>query len=82
MPTLSRRNNFLETEVGAWAKAELQAMANDPAYATEDTYSSNSERYPDNTISFVDKHINYLSLHPKVNPEHYVSNLKLMTRLR
>ena len=32
--------------------------------------------------SFRDTHLLYLKEHPKVNPEHYLSNLKAMIKIR
>jgi hypothetical protein len=30
----------------------------------------------------VDKHLTYLSAHPKVKPQQYMSNLRLQTKIR
>ena len=60
----------------------LKKMALDTTYTTADSYSSDSVLHPDNLISFVDKHVEYVLSHPGTNPEHYVSNLRLMTRKR
>ena len=62
--------------------AELRAMVDDPALITESSYRSNSELWPKNRIQFTDCHMLYLQTHPKVNPRHYLSNLKLMIRNR
>lgn len=34
------------------------------------------------TLSFYDKHRDYLTLHPKVNPSHYLANLRTMIKTR
>ncbi len=60
----------------------LEAMVLDKSYNTESSYSSNSELYPDNVQSFIDKHMNYINTHPDTNIEHYLSNLRLMTRIQ
>ncbi|MES2971005.1 MAG: hypothetical protein V4702_01640 [Patescibacteria group bacterium] len=82
MPNVKKKPGFLETTEGIEIKNALQRMASDSAYMTESSYSANSVLYPNNLISFVDKHLNYLRAHPATDPQHYVSNLRLMTRLR
>lgn len=82
MASLSKRTNFFSSDEGLQAKKLLRLMAKDNVYNTESTYSANSERYPDNRISFVDKHMNYLNSHPNINPDHYIANLRLMTKQR
>lgn len=81
MPAV-KRVNFFETEEGADIEAELIAMQIDNRYNTESSYSANGILYPDNQIPFVDKHKKYLLTHPTVSPQSYVSNLRLMTRIR
>ena len=82
MPTLKRKVNFFESEEGIEIKETLQRMAADLAFNTESSYSANSTLHPDNQISFVEKHMTYLNIHPAINPREYLSNLRLMTRLR
>jgi hypothetical protein len=55
-------------------------MVENGAYHTVSSYSANATNYPDHVISFVDKHMKYLSEHQAVNVDHYLSNLRLMTR--
>lgn len=74
--------DFFATEAGAEFERTLIQMAADKAYNTVDSYSANTDSYPDNTISFVNKHMEYIRNHPTVDPEHYLSNLRLMTRVR
>ncbi|QQS18155.1 hypothetical protein IPL68_05985 [Candidatus Saccharibacteria bacterium] len=57
-------------------------MASDTTYITEAGYSPNSELYPNHVIPFVEKHLEYLRTHPTTDPQHYLSNLRLMTRRR
>ena len=57
-------------------------MSANDAFKTEASYSANAIVYPDNLIPFVDKHMNYLKQHQNINPEHYLSNLRLMTKIK
>lgn len=82
MPTLKRTVKFFESEEGLEIEKLLQNMAADMAFNTQSSYSANSTLHPDNLISFVEKHMNYLNLHPAINPREYIANLRLMTRLR
>ncbi len=77
-----KRINFLESEEGLLAKELLQEMAEDKAYNTSPGYSANSDLYPSGVVPFVDKHMDYLSTHPNTEPQAYISNLRLMTRIR
>lgn len=81
MPTIKRKI-FFDSEAGVALVKTLQEMVEDPAFNTEPTYSANCDKYPDNLIPFVDKHMDYLSSHPSVNPQYYIANLQLMTRVR
>ena len=82
MPTIKRKPNFFDTEQGLELEEALRNMTVDVAFNTESSYSADSVRYPDNVISFVQKHKSYLIAHPAVDPSAYVANLRLMTRLR
>ncbi len=82
MATIKKRANFFTSEEGVVALQELEALADNKAYFTEASYSANTSLYPDNAISFVDKHMLYLQSHPGINTQQYISNLRLMTRLR
>jgi len=77
-----KRENFYESETGAEVKLTLQQMTQNSSYDTKSSYHANAELYPDNLITFVEKHMNYLNTHPSLNPNHYVSNLRLVTRIR
>ncbi|MBW3568562.1 hypothetical protein KY385_00320 [Candidatus Parcubacteria bacterium] len=74
------KQDFFETEDGADIERVLLQMATDEGYHTKSSYSANGELYPDNKISFVEKHKRYLRTHPSTNPQHYIANLRLMTR--
>jgi|AntRauTorckE6833_2_1112554.scaffolds.fasta_scaffold01632_8 hypothetical protein len=76
-----KRLNLFDSEEGDEIKAILIAMTKNDAYSTEPSYSANAERYPDNLIPFVDKHMNYLNAHSNIDPRHYIANLRLMTRV-
>lgn len=68
---------FLDSELADTIRAELQRMVDDPQFNTENSYSPSSvER-----LEFIDKHMGYLSRHLSLNPNHYLSNLRLMTRI-
>ncbi len=82
MSTTSKRLNFADTIEGQATKDALCLMAADNAYNTLSSYSANGILYPDHQISFVDKHMNYLVAHPSTDPQLYMSNLRLMTRIR
>ncbi len=69
---------YLKTEGAIAACKELEAMVASPSYRTESSYSPTSEE----RVAFVDKHVRYLSTHQKINPDQYLSNLKLMTKIR
>lgn len=70
---------FAETEAGIAARATLEALLANTEHTTESGYHVNDELHPGNSISFVEKHMEYLSTHTAVNPDYYLSNLRLMT---
>lgn len=82
MTLLQRRTNFLQTEEGQAFEHALRDMVADMAFLTPSSFSANTTEHPDNMMSFIDKHIEYIVSHQHVNPEHYLSNLRLMTRKR
>jgi len=82
MSTTKKRSDFLTTEEGIYAKKTLIHMMSDEKYNTKASYSADAVKYPNNLIPFVDKHIKYLIEHQSVNLDHYLSNLRLMTRLK
>ena len=82
MPSAKQKIDFLESEDGTWAKRVLISMVTDDAYNTKPIYSSNSELYPDNLMPFVDRHMEYLGSHLDISPQQYLSNLRLMTRIK
>jgi hypothetical protein len=82
MPTAKKRPDLYGTEEGARIEEALKSMSSDSGYSTIDSYSANAETHPDHLVSFVDKHMAYLQSHPSVDAEHYLANLRLMTRVR
>jgi hypothetical protein len=82
MATYKRKSDFFESEEGIEIEQKLRLMAQDATYHTGSSYSANSTLYPDNLIPFVDKHMSYLRNHPTTDPQHYLSNLRLITRKR
>lgn len=82
MSSVKKRVNFFESEEGRKARQTLLNMVENGQYHTASSYSANAATYPDHVISFVDKHMKYLSEHRAVNIDHYLSNLRLRTRIR
>jgi hypothetical protein len=82
MATNRKQSDFIASEEGVRIRQELTAMLSNQSYTTESTYIANSERYPDNQIPFVEKHMHYIATHPSVDPNHYLANLRLITKVR
>ncbi len=82
MPSTKKRINFYESTDGVDVKDRLKSMVLSVAYNTKSSYTANGNLYPDNLIPFVDKHMQYLSLHPTIDPYHYLANLRLITKLK
>ena len=82
MATVKKRPNFFDTEEGIQTEEMLRRMEADNTYNTQSSYSANGEIYPGHRISFKDKHMKYLSEHQAVDINHYLSNLRLMTRVK
>lgn len=60
----------------------LEEMEQNNNLVTDSAFRANTEKWPDNSISFVDNHLDYLKAHPKTDPEQYLSNLRLRLRKR
>lgn len=58
----------------------LLEMENDDRYNTAPRYVVDTEKYPDNMITFSQRHLEHLRKFPDINPHQYISNLKLMTK--
>lgn len=82
MSSPKSRSQYFATEEGLEVEKSLKQMAIDSRYNTESSYSPNAALYPDNLMSFVDKHKAYLNAHPALNADIYLANLRLMTKSR
>lgn len=72
----ARTKIFFESEAGKLLRQELLEMAQSEDYNTRTMYSTQDT----NGLSFVDKHMKYMSQFPELQCNQYVSNLKLMTK--
>ncbi|MEO6110018.1 MAG: hypothetical protein ABIP50_03350 [Candidatus Saccharimonadales bacterium] len=72
-----RMKAFLASDQAEQIRVILQQMADDPGFNTKSTYSPITAPLD---MLFVDRHMKYLSEHPAVNPEQYISNLRLITK--
>lgn len=77
-----RSADFYDTEEGKDIVDKLRSMQGNDMFNTEPSYTANIDDHPSNKKSFVDKHKQYIMEHPKVDPEQYLANLRLKTRLR
>jgi hypothetical protein len=82
MPTIYTKRDFKNSEEGIATLKALRSILADDTYITETSYTTNGEIYPDHVMPFLDKHMNYLQNHPAVNPQYYLSNLRLMLKVR
>jgi hypothetical protein len=82
MATTTKKVPCAESEAGLAARVTLEALFDNEAHTTESGYHVNEELHPNNSIGFVEKHMEYLSTHAAVNPSYYLSNLRLMTGKR
>lgn len=73
----TRAKSFFKSEEGKLLRQELIRMTQNKLYNTRTTYSTCDA----NGLSFVDKHMRYMSQYPNLNYSQYVSNLKLITKL-
>lgn len=82
MVASQKTRDFLSSKIGLETREKLRAMQSDATFSTADSYTPNTTMYPDNVLSFVDKHMDYLSTHLEVNVQTYLANLRLKTRVR
>lgn len=82
MPTYKKKLDFFATETGVQARIDLQAMEENDCFNTPECYTANTLRYPKNSMSFTEKHMDYLQKHPNLNSNQYIANLRLITRSR
>lgn len=74
-----RAQEFIKSEAGIAAYNELLKMIEDDSYNTGSSFSPSAK---DGTLLFIDKHMNYLCTHLSVNSAQYLSNLRLITKVR
>lgn len=74
-----RAQLFLESPEGIAAYQELIKMVENDEYNTTSTFSPSAQ---DGNLAFIDKHMSYLCAHLNVNTTHYLSNLRLITKVR
>jgi hypothetical protein len=72
------KRDFLASEDAVVVREQLEAMVTSTAYHTASFYTPSQEE----EMSFVEKHLAYLSDHPKLNVNEYLSNLRLKTKHR
>jgi hypothetical protein len=72
----SSQKRFYTSEQCEEARVALEQMVHNPSYNTDSSY------FRDNALNFVDRHLHYLSTHPAANLAGYLSNLKLMTKVK
>ena len=72
------KRQFLASADAVTAREQLERMLSDPNYHTASFYTPSQVE----NMSFVDKHLQYLSEHPKLSPSEYLSNLRLKTKAR
>lgn len=79
MATIKRRD-FETSEEGLQCRQLLEAMEADKSFFTKSSFTSDTEHYPDNTMPFVETHMRFLAKHSEINPQHYISNLRVRSR--
>lgn len=70
------QKRFYASEVCVEARERLQALVRNPDYNTDPPHAKG------NPLPFVDRHLHHLSMHPGINLDGYISNLKLMTSIK
>jgi hypothetical protein len=81
MAVVKKKSDFIDSEEGLAVRKILEEMTNDVGYHTVPTYNPNIAKYPDNEMTFTEKHLAYISSHPELDTRIYLSNLKLMTKI-
>lgn len=83
MSSTYKKIDYFNSEEGTAVREQLHQMELDTNYETKvSSYTADGGTYPDNQIPFIEKHLAYLTTHPGVNPEQYLSNLRLKLRIR
>lgn len=61
----------------------LQQMEKDATLSSKPSLMNDNDASSSiREVSFMERHMTYLREHPKVNPEHYLSNLRTMIKIR
>ena len=68
----SGRKTFLDSDAAKVMRVELESMIQDPSFNT-------GLREIDE--AFVEKHMNYISRYPYIDPRQYINNLKMKSRV-
>jgi len=76
MDKLTKETHMDEGEI----REALVRMEHDAGLLTERGYAD--ALFPDEVVSFVEKHVAYLHSHPKINPKGYLANLRTMIKIR
>lgn len=82
MATTKKKEDFLTSDEGLSCRTILENMVADNAFHTAPSFTVDIGNFPDNQMSFVTTHMTYLAKHSEVNPRHYISNLRLRSRIR
>jgi len=77
-----KKIDMYNSEEGAAIQQSLRDMELDSSLKTEPSYTANVIAYPDMKMPFVESHLAYLTKHSEVEPAHYLSNLRLMLKIR
>jgi len=76
-PSGMTKSSFLKSDKAIELRAELEMMVKSPLYNTRIV-----TLVSDDLSFFVEKHMQYMSNHLKMDHSQYVKNLKLMTKIR
>jgi hypothetical protein len=83
MSSTYKKIDYFNSEEGTRIRERLHQMELDDKYHTKvSSYTTDGAHFPDNQMPFVVKHLTYLNTHPNVDPEQYLSNLRLKLRIR
>jgi len=69
------QRKFYNSERCETAREALQELIDSTGHTTDSAYYNGG-------LGFMDRHLHYLSTHPQVNMDGYLSNLRLMTKVR
>jgi len=75
-PLTHTQRRFYTSSLYVEARDLLQVLVDSPEYDTSPS------RFTNSSVTFVERHLHYLSVNPQVKLSGYISNLKLMTRAK